>query len=140
MTEAAQTLIMPTPPTPEQEAERIRAALPVDIQNVEVFGNRILVAKYVREKIGSIFTANQTQREDTFQGKVGLVIAKGPLAFKSDHANDFCGQDIQVGDWISYNYGDGSDLDAVVDNKRVGCKILKDVEVHAIVPRPDLFY
>lgn len=45
-------------------------------------GWHVLVLQYIRpEKVGSIIMAEQTRREDEYQGRVGLVLRMGPEAF-----------------------------------------------------------
>ena len=55
-----------------------------DLSSVEIFNNQILVAIYIRpEKTsGGIILANQTRDEDKWQGKMGLVLKKGPSAWE----------------------------------------------------------
>ena len=60
---------------------------------IDVLHNQILVAIYIRPEVtqGGIYLADQTIKEDEYQGKCGLVLKSGPLAFKSDDRNDFAG-------------------------------------------------
>lgn len=135
-------LIIPGLHHPEDEAKKIFDKVG-DLTEVEIFGNRVLVAKFVREHVGKgILATSTTQREDRWQGKIGLVLKKGPLAFKDDAANDFCGQDVDVGDWVWFSYGDGTDAEIrqSASADKVECKMLKDVEIHGRVPRPDFIY
>lgn len=134
------------PEKPKSDAERLLAtvaALPADT-GITVFGNRILVAKYVRQTVGTsgrILASVETQREDRWQGKVGVVVAVGPLAFVDDAANDFKGQSVKPGDWVLFNYGDGSDLDLVLQGaEKIPCKMIKDVEIHGVITRPESIY
>lgn len=109
-----------------------------DISGMELFHNQILVAVYIRpEKTkGGILLINQTRDEDKYQGKVGLVLAKGPLAFKDDSRNDFAGQDVKIGDWITFRASDGWQL-TIKDNL---CRMLQDVDVKARIQQPDFVF
>ena len=74
----------------------------------QVFASDVLVATYVRpnkSKGGIIFT-DKNLDENRFQGKVGLVIAKGPTAFKYDGAYPWEGPVPEVGDWVIYRAND----------------------------------
>lgn len=66
----------------------------------EPTGWHVLVLQYVRpEKVGSLFLAEQTRREDEYQGRVGLVLALGPDAY-ADGAKFQNGAWCKPGDWI----------------------------------------
>ena len=59
-----------------------------DLSTFELFNNQVLVAVYVRPKKtkSGIYLPDATVDEDKIQGKVGLVIKEGPLAF-GDESN-----------------------------------------------------
>lgn len=105
-----------------------------------VMFNRILVAVYVRpkiEKIGSIFLTDkkkdQEQSEDLWQGKVGLVIAKGPQAYEDDEATKFHGQSVDVGDWVWFRPSDGQ----ACEINGVFCRVFQEPGIIGKVPHPD---
>jgi hypothetical protein len=110
-----------------------------NISDVEVMGNRILVAKWIRDKEGSIIMSDKSKIEDQWQGKVGLVIAIGPQAYKEDETHDWGGQKVEVGQWVQFRYSDGDDFDLRPSHthETVYCKWLKEGEIHAIISRPD---
>ena len=124
---------------PKEEAKKIFDA--IGDFKPELFGNRVLVAKFVTSKVSkSIISSASTQREDVYQGKIGLVIAVGPLAFANDANNDFKGQNVKVGDWVWYSWNDGSDQDVRTDTVKLPCKCIKDVDINGKVTNPDCFY
>ena len=116
-----------------------------DIRHIRVLHNQVLVATYVRPErtSGGIILAQSTRKEDEYQGKVGLVIAKGPMAFRDDDRTQFHGQDVQVGEWISYRMSDGWQL--IVKGKpsaenpkgEYHCRMLQDVDIKAVISSPD---
>lgn len=126
----------------EEEKHKIMAKLEPLLGHVTLFGNRVLVAKWVPEKTGNIIRSPNAQREDKWQSKVGLVIAVGPLAFEDDAQNDFRGLRAKPGDWVLYRYSDGADSDLVPPGTfdKVPAKIVADVEIQGVLARPDLFY
>jgi co-chaperonin GroES (HSP10) len=106
-----------------------------DVSSVEVFNNQILVAVYIRPqktKSGIILT-NQTTDEDKFQSKIGLVIKKGPQAFKDSSGQWFGDVEINEGDWIVFRPSDGWSI--TVNN--VLCRMIDDVNVKGRVDQPD---
>jgi co-chaperonin GroES (HSP10) len=105
------------------------------LDKIEVLGARVLVGVYVRPektKSGLILTSN-TRKEDTYQGKVGLVLALGPIAFEDDPTHRFGAVKPRVGDWVVYNVGDTFGME--MGERRVRC--VEDVDVHLIVQTPD---
>lgn len=110
-----------------------------DIKNFTVHGPRILVAVYERpEKTASgLFLPDRgTREEDRWQGRVCLVLKKGPLAFKDDDNNKFHGDDVEVGSWVVLRPTDGSSI--LINNQM--CRLVNDQHVQMTVPDPDSSY
>src|SRR5262245_29248228 len=96
-----------------------------DMTKVKVFFNYVLVANYVRpvKTSGGIIRPDTNIDEDAFQGKVGLVLKKGPSAFVSDAEATFdVSEDVEVDDWVVYRVGDGFQ----VTIRGVACRMLPD--------------
>src|SRR5580700_7219005 len=60
-----------------------------ELEDLELFHNRVLVYVYKRPNEATLggktfFLADKTVGEDEFQGIVGLVLKKGPAAFRDD--------------------------------------------------------
>jgi co-chaperonin GroES (HSP10) len=121
----------------ENPAGELRAKIG-DISKVDILHNQILVAVYVRpEKTkAGIFLADQTRNEDRYQGKAGLVLKKGPLAFVDDDTNKFHGQNVEIGDWVFYRVSDGFPL---ILNGTL-CRLLEEVHVKGKIPSPDVVF
>jgi hypothetical protein len=96
-------------------------------------------------------TANSTASEDKFQGKVGLVMAMGPIAFKADDTHDWGSpNDVpKVGDWVLVNVSQTYSFDLPVYGteaaKRSGspdgqrrARLVQDIYVKGIVS-PEMF-
>ena len=56
-----------------------------NLDDIEIFNNQLLIATYVRpeQTASGLFLPGQTRDEDKHQGKVGLVVKKGPEALKT---------------------------------------------------------
>ena len=121
----------------EDPANEIRKRIG-DISKIEVLHNQILVGVYIRpEKTkGGILLTPQTRDEDRYQGKAGLGLKKGPLAFVDDDNNKFHGQNVDVGDWVFYRVSDGFPL---VLNGTL-CRLLEEVHVKGKIPSPDVVF
>jgi len=116
----------------DQKGELIRAV--GDISKFKIMSNRILVATYIEPEktAGGIILPQNRVNESKFQGKIGLVLKKGPLAFKDDDATKFYGQDIEIGDWVFYRPSDGWHFLL----NEVDCRLIEDVHIMGVVPHP----
>lgn len=107
-----------------------------DISGLNIYGARVLVATYIRperKKSGLILTSS-VREEDKFQGKCGLVIKLGPLAFKDTEKLDFTDSRANLGDWVVYRPMDG----VAQSVNGVHCRLLDDIEINGDVNHPDL--
>lgn len=109
-----------------------------DISNIKIMNNWILCAVYKRpERLASgFFIPESTRKEDEYQGKVGLVLKKGPIAFVDDDKTSFVGQDVQVGEWIVFRSSDGWSLNV----NGILCRMLQDVQIRMTIPSPDVVF
>ena len=106
-----------------------------DTSNVEIFNNQILVAIYIRPEktVGGIILTNTIRDEDKWQGKIGLVIKKGPSAFVDDSKNWFNGITLDVNDWVIFRPSDGWGLTI----NGIMCRLLEDTVIRGRVSHPD---
>lgn len=110
------------------------------IQSINPMGARVLVAVYkpdddAKTKSGLILVSKTTD-EYRWQGKVGLVLALGPIAFTEDATHTWGDRIPKVGDWVCFNIGDTRSADTSVGMVR----FIEDTEVLAIVSDPDAVY
>ena len=117
-----------------------------DLSGVEVFGSDVLTAIYRRpEKTKSgIILVDDTRGEDVHQGKVGLILKMGPVAYIDKDGARF--RDIKEGDWIVFRPSDGwrVTLNTLQGNYSkediVDCRIVSDGSVKMRVSEPDSIY
>lgn len=105
-----------------------------------VQGDDVLVALWEGdEKIGSILVPDKVKDENIYQGKTGLVIALGHLAFTKDENHSWGERTPQVGDWVMFRISDGLPL---VLGGREGqhCRLLNEMKVRMILDSPDAVY
>jgi len=109
-----------------------------DLSKVEIFNNQILVAIYIRpeQTVGGILLPNQTRDEDKWQGKMGLVLKKGPSAFVDESQNWFNGIDVAVGDWVIFRPSDGWGIEV----NGVLCRLLDDTVIRGRAQKPDMIW
>lgn len=108
-----------------------------DINDIEIFNNQVFCAVYVRpEKTKSgLYVTDKTRDEDRYQGKVGLIVAMGPEAFKSD---DEWFKDVKFNlhDWVFFRPSDGWALTAS-GSKDVLCRVIDDINIRGRIQHPD---
>ena len=106
-----------------------------DLSGEEILFNNILVATYIRPERtrGGILLPQSATDEDQYQGKVGLVLKKGPDAFVSDDNIDFGTQNVEVGDWVVYRVGDGWPL-AI---RSTACRMITDRSIRMRIKNPE---
>lgn len=119
----------------EDPRETILAQTKQYVDNMQVLGARVLLATYIRPEktAGGIILTSKSRDEDDYQGKVGLVLKLGPIAFTEDSEHVWGGVTPKVGDWVLVNIGD-------VRRLQVGqnpCRFVHDVNVQAILQDPD---
>ena len=109
-----------------------------DISEMELFHNLIRVAMYVRpEKTASgIHLPNSVRKEDEYQGKVGLVLKVGPMAFVDDAVNSFGGIKVSPGEWVTFRTSDGFQITI----NGVLCRMLQDSHIKTRIPDPDYVF
>jgi co-chaperonin GroES (HSP10) len=102
----------------------------------ELMGARVLVALYVGpEKTKSGLYRPQSQvKEDIWQGCVGLIVKKGPMAFQNDDKNDFHGQDPKIGQWVTFRPGDGKRVQV----NEVDCRLIEDALIDMVISEPEI--
>lgn len=116
--------------TLDELTAKLMADLKPVVDGIKLLRNRVLVATYIRpEKTsGGIIRPDQAREEDKWQGKAGLILAIGPIAFDfeeiADEAHAACRNDPdrdyeahhadacaahhipQVGDWVFFRGSD----------------------------------
>ena len=115
---------------------------------IEFFANSVVVAVYHRpEKTASGLylppTASGKTGEDRYQGKVGLVVALGPLAYVDDDKRVFAKNEIvDIGDWVFFNPNDGwsCKLASLGINDSVLLRVFTEDQIKGRVPEPDMVW
>jgi hypothetical protein len=82
------------------------------------------------------FRSEKSHDEALWQGKVGLVIAKGRLAFVDEPGVSFRGQNVEIGEWVQWDIHDARQC---VLN-RVHCRFVKDTQIIMTWDDPRLVY
>jgi co-chaperonin GroES (HSP10) len=123
---------------PQTTANEIIAGLGDALTSFEPFHNQILIGIWMRPEktAGGIIMPDKVLDEDRWQGKVGIVLKKGPLAFVDDSRNDFAGQNIEIGDWVIFRVSDGF----AIDVNGVHCRMVEDIHIRGRVTSPNIIW
>lgn len=110
--------------------------------DAEVLYHHVVVAKYIRNKVGSILIPDKAQKEDQYQSKMGVVIKVGPAAFHSDSSFDFHGVSVAPGEWVMYRMSDGWDFDYTPpgETTAIPCRMLEDSHLKMRIKNPERIY
>lgn len=103
-----------------------------DIDDVDVFNDRILLAIYERPEktAGGVLLTQTSRAEDQFQGKAAMIVKMGPIAVLKE---DDRGGALNVGDWVAIRPSDGW---PVRINKQM-CRLVSEKDVHLRLASPD---
>lgn len=117
------------------------------VETIEPLGAEILLVMYERGKqrgevktTGGIIVPEMKTgalAEDKYQGKAGLLMRMGPLAFTEDGSHRWGGRTPRPGDWVLVNINDTFAFDLPGDRR---ARIVEDVNVRAILQRPDVVW
>lgn len=114
-----------------------------DLDDIEIAFNDVLIIKYIRTELSKhLVVAAETQREDNWQGSIGLVLKVGPRAFKDDENNKFYGFSVARGDWVMFRNSDGWDRsiqELYGLHKYATCRLVQDAHIRAKVKYPGRF-
>jgi len=96
----------------------------------------VLVATYIRPEktAGGIYLDPKIQREDLYQGKVGLIVKMGTAAFQDDDYTKFKGYQLKVGDWVMYMPNESRALSV----NGCHCRLIEDKWILGNVKDPDV--
>lgn len=112
--------------------------------NVRWMSNLVVCATYYLPAFEVLPSGAKFHRTDTshnealWQGKVGLVIGLGPLAFQDEPALGvhFHGQKVIIGEWVQWDIHDARQCTI----NRIHCRYLKDTQIIGVWDDPRLLY
>lgn len=97
-----------------------------DLSSVQLSANKVLCAVYIRpnKTKSGLYLSDRVVDEDRYQGKVGLIVKHGPLAFDPD-SEWFEGCDYKLHDWVFFRPSDGWSITV----RGVLCRVLNDSQI-----------
>ena len=75
-----------------------------DLSGTKVAADLVLLGTYIRNEktSGGIIRPKETLQEDEYQGKVGLVLKRGPMAYGDWESPEFHGEMAELHTWVVY--------------------------------------
>lgn len=109
-----------------------------NLSKVNVKWNMVLVGTYIRaaKTLGGIIRPDSNVAEDEWQGKVGLVLKLGPMAYVDDQDDKFFGEKVEVGEWAVYKVGDAWSINI----NGYPCRMIRDTSVKLTVSDPNIVF
>lgn len=114
---------------------------------VQVMNNQLLVATYIAPEVmrsikrddGTVVDLVRPDTDktvDLYMGSIGLVIKKGPMAFKDDERlNIFWdGQDAQIGSWVLFRFSSAWETHL----NGVSVRFVDDRDIKAVISDPGI--
>jgi hypothetical protein len=109
----------------------------------KVYHNLVLVGLYVRPKEQQFKSSgirfdlpDKTVAEDRHQSIVGMVLMKGPQAFRDDDVKKFDGVNPPIGTWVFLRASDGVKMMV----KGQLCWRVPDIQIEGEAPHPDYVF
>jgi len=93
----------------------------------------LVTAPIMAKSKGGIIYADNTKKETRFQGKVGLVVMLGEIAFNDSEIWPDEARRPKVGDWVFFNNADTRECKI----NDISCRYIKDNLIIGKVSTPD---
>lgn len=109
-----------------------------DLSKVDVFSDLVLVATFIRSEktAGGIIRPREVVQEDEFQGKTGLVLKSGPLAYMDWEDDAARGGNAKQHTWVVFAIKDGWPVQV----NGVACRFIPYDKLRARVADPTLVF
>jgi hypothetical protein len=109
-----------------------------DISKVRVCADLVLLGTFIRNEMtaGGIIRPKENVNEDEHQGKVGLVLKAGPMAYAEweDHENQ--GENAENGIWVVYYLMDARQFQI----NGTPCRMIPYDKIRMVIPDPNMVF
>lgn len=110
-----------------------------DLSGVKVHSDLVLVGTYIRDekRASGLILPEEHLKEDEFQGKVGLVLARGPHAYTeyTDGGNDG-GKNAELHTWVVFSIKETWP----VQINGTACRFIAYDKIRATIPDPKMVF
>lgn len=109
-----------------------------DISQVKVSSDLVLLGTYIRNEktAGGIIRPLDVLKEDEFQGKVGLVLKRGPVASGGWETEEDAGEFAKLHTWVVYQIKDAWPCQI----NGIACRFVPYEKIRAQIPDPSMVF
>jgi len=109
-----------------------------DLSGAKVAADLVLLGTYIRNEktAGGIIRPTEVLKEDEYQGKVGLVLARGPIAYADWEDDATRGQMAQFHTWVVYAIKDAWP----VQINGTACRFIPYDKIRMQTPTPQMVF
>jgi hypothetical protein len=109
-----------------------------DLSGVRVCSDLVLMGTYIQgdRTAGGVYRPTTVLQESEFQGKVGLVLKAGPLAFGDWEDDDERGQNAKPHTWVIYQIKDAWPMQF----NQTACRMIPYNKIRMVISDPELVF
>ncbi len=109
-----------------------------DISKARVCSDLVLLGTFIRNEktAGGIIRPRENVQEDEHQGKVGLVLKAGPLAFADWEEKDSKGANAIRGSWVVYHVMDARQIQI----HGTPCRLIPYEKIRMVIDDPNMVF
>ena len=111
-----------------------------DLDGAKIAGDLVLLGTYIRNEktAGGIIRPVENVKEDEYQGKVGLVLKAGPIAYANweAEANVVQGEMAELHTWVVYQIKDAWP----VQINGTPCRVIPYDKIRMQIPEPSMVF
>lgn len=109
-----------------------------DLSRLHVCADLVLLGTFIRNErtAGGIIRPKENVQEDEHQGKVGLVLKTGPLAYGDWEEPDARGESARYGKWVVYYTMDARQLQI----NGTPCRMIPYEKIRMVIPDPNMVF
>ncbi len=106
---------------------------------IDVLGSNVLCAVYIapEKTSGGIIRPEGHIHQDIHQGKVGLILKMGDMAFKFDGPFEYKGKSPKIGDYVMYRASDAANKLGLCG---FSCVLVDSSLIRMVVGNPAIIY
>lgn len=109
-----------------------------DLSKERVTADLVLLGTYIRNEktAGGIIRPHDTVKEDEYQGKVGLVLQTGPLAYADWEDDERRGENARLHTWVVYHIKDAWPTQI----NGTACRLIPYDKIRMVISNPAMVF
>lgn len=109
-----------------------------DLSKVKIAADLVLLGTYIRNEksAGGIIRPIDTLKEDEYQGKVGLVLKTGPMAYMDWETDEERAKTAELHTWVVYQIKDAWPMQI----NGTACRVIPYDKIRMQIPNPSMVF